>query len=337
MTNKKDFDMSGEDKYSSNNSNQEQSNSKKKNYDSSRMNDFANKFRQEAKNAARTGNTEGLEDLLNEPSFSKEFSDKRNFFVKIKDTTKSYLAVLKRTEYLVKSGKYQAIESQIKDLSSKNDLITKYKSNRESAKSGIICKLDDYSSKISNFLVEITQKESELLDLKKTFTDDAVELLKKYFSGGLSLNDLSNEGLNIDSDSIQAYRHGVAQLPIMESEVDRKKMSLDVLNTEYEILLDKKSGVEFDLIDIGLQEFYNTSLINQLSVDLKLSSRPSIASMFAGLRILRDKAHSLSNSLIDSDIKQREAYNVASKHAGYDSSFRKQYAGKQKKMPGFKL
>lgn len=337
MLNEKDFDISGEDKYLSDNSNQERFSSKKKDFDFSRINEFANNHLKEFRNAVRTGNTKSLEALVNVPLFSKEFSDKRNFFVKIKDTTKSYLANLKNAEYLVKSGKYQAIESEIKNLSSKNDLITKYRSDHESAKAVMIRKLDDYSLEISKLLDVVTQKESELLNLKQIFTDDAVELLNNYSSGEISLNDLSNKGLNTDAQSIQAYKFGVAKLQVTESELNRTKMSLDTLNTEYEIMLDKKSGVELDLIDIDLQELYNNALINQLTVDLKLSSRPPIYSMFAGLKLIRDNAHSLSDSLIDSDIKKRDEYNAAAKKAGYDSSFRKQYARKQKKRSRFKF
>jgi len=337
MTNENDFDMSGEKEYSLNSSNQEQSSSTKKNFDSSKLNGFANKFRQKAKNAVRTGNTKDLEDLLDDSLFYKAFSDKRNFFVKIKDASLSYLANLKNAEYLVKSGKYQAIESQIKDLYSNNNLINKYKSNQESAKSDMIRILDDYDFDISKQLDVIAKKESELINLKQTFTDDAVELFEKYFSGEISLNDLSNKDLNTDIESIQSYRHGIAKLHVLESELDRKQESLNALNTEYEILLDKKSGVEFDLISLDLQEFYNAALINQLSVDLKLSSRPSIISFFAGLRTIRDKAYSLSNSLIDLDIEQRKSYKSASERAGYDNSFRKQYAAKQKEKSNLKL
>lgn len=329
--------MVDENKFKNVNFNKSNQEKKFSNVNSSKIDEYISNLRQEAQSAMNTGNTKGLEDLANESAFNSTFKDERSVFQKIKDTTLSYVASMKHQEHLIKSGKYQAIEKQMKVLSSHQDTINSHRETIESAKSLEIKNLSKYEVDLDIRVEELAQLEAKFSDLRSAFSDDAISLLSDYFSGKRDVDELAEYGLKTDLESLSGYRKGLADVEVKGQELQRKKMSVNALHTEYELSLDKKSQIEIDLIDLDLQDFYTTALINQLSVELKLSSRPSIASLFASLRTKRDQAHELTNSLLEDDISKRTAYNDASKIAGYDSGFRKSYTRNQKKRPGFKL
>lgn len=336
MVDTNDFNVGDEFKKQSDSSSNYRS-SKKRNIDASKMNDFSKEARKRAQEAIKTGNTRGLENLVEDASSDNLFSDKRNNLQKIKDTILFYVNSIQKKEYLIKSGQYQAIEEQIKDLSSKNTQVEKYRSMNNSAKSDLIVLVGDYARDVRLMVNDISADQESLNHLKSIFTVDAIDLIDGYFSGDVSEQELINLGLDVDIESLQHQREGIYQITDLEASIERKKHSLNVLQTEYGIASDKKQSVEFDLIDLDMQELFNNALINQLKVDLKLSSRPSVSSLFANLRISRDSAHDVSNKVLENEQKQRSQYNVAAESAGYDSNFRKAYSRNQKNRSKFKL
>jgi len=317
-------------------SNREQT-TKGKNIDRGRLAGYVKKIQEEARIAVETGNVKSLEEIVDEPLFSEDFNDQRGFFEKIKDTTKYYLAVIKQSEYNIKSGKYQAVESQIKELESKKQAIDSYRKDYLNVKTELLRLTSSYSLELDEMVSEIADLNSQKKDLMKTFSEDVIGLLSDYFEGNLTKSELKKEGLSTDIKSLQSYRHGLMSLERLNSEIDRRKSALENLNIEYEITMDKKLGIELDIIDLDMQDFYTKSLINQLSVDLKLVDKPSFSSLSAKLRFLRDGAYKLVENLLDDDIRTRESYNRSVKVAGSDSSFRKKYLSRQKKRPGLDI
>ncbi len=331
MVDEKDFSVPKEDLSFKNKSVQS------KNIDRKKLVDYVNRVQEEARNAVETGNLKSLDDLINEPLFSEDFPDQRSFFKKVQDTARQYVAIAKKSKFDVESGKYQAIKTQIEELESKKDLVKTYRQDYISAKNELIHQVSSYSMDLDVAVQDVSKLNSEKKDLEKIFTGDVINLLDGYFSGSLTKSDLKKEGLSIDVKSLQSYRVGLRELDRLNMEIDRKKSFLDKLNLEYEIAMDSKLMLDLDLVDLDLQEFYTSALINQLNVDLKLANKPSFSSFSAKLRSLRDKVYDVSEKVLNSDIDTRKSYNKSVTLAGSDNSFRKKYHSRQKDRPNLDL
>jgi hypothetical protein len=165
------------------------SSSKKESVDLSELNEYVNKVRKEVEISAKTGNAKNLEALINEPLFTNIFTDKRNFFQKIKDCAFLYINTLKNTKQLIKFRKYQVIESQIKYLSSKNKEVADYQKSYISIKNDASKKLVDlsYFHKATPIIGYdsngIQSLENEVLRFPEKHLSNERSLIDLYFAG----------------------------------------------------------------------------------------------------------------------------------------------------------